>query len=386
MTHAFHLPISAVEVYPLRAEVAEPFSASVAVGSHTHRTVFLVRVLATDGTEGWGETRGSLKSLAHVVRTALTPVIVGQDALATRDRWRELSRAARDLGDIGARALSAVDMALWDLRGRALGVPVAELLGGRAEGRFPAVATAVFYPPRKEDAGPRVDLARRYGDEGFRAIKMKIGGLSPAADLRHVAAIRDAIGETRMLAVDANTAYTMPLALRMAHGLADLQVHWFEEPLSLDDVAGYRALARSTGLVLAGGQNLPSAQAFVPLLAAQALHLVQPNAASAGGITGLERTVTVAQSFGVDYSPTGWGTGLLIAASLQLRAVARPLRPTLFPDLEWVECDVTDNPLREGILKSPVRPRDGFLDVPSGPGLGVEVDVEAVRAACVAGI
>jgi D-galactarolactone cycloisomerase len=133
-------------------------------------------------------------------------------------------------------------------------------------------------------------------------------------------------------------------------------------------------------MYVAGGQALPSAEAFLPLLEARALHLVQPGVGAAGGITGLQRVVALAETFGAHYSPTGWGTGILIAASLHLRAAttAHPAAP--FPDLDWIEYDVTDNPLREAVLTTPLVPRDGHLESPTGPGLGVRVDLDAVRA------
>jgi D-galactarolactone cycloisomerase len=371
--------IAAVDVFPLRAEIAEPFSASVAVETHTYRSIFLVRVRADEGVEGWGESRGSAKLLRAAV-SALTPALLGQDPLLTRDRWQALRKSARDLGSIGARAMSALDMALWDLKGKALGRSVAELLGARPDGQFPAVATAIFYPPEKDAPERRSALAAQYVAQGFRAVKVKVGGLSPARDLAHVAAIRDAIGPQTMLAVDANCGYTWRTAVQVAPKLAEIGVHWFEEPLPLDDVAGYRAVAEAgAGLVVAGGQNLPTPEAFLPLLEARALHLAQPNVASVGGFTGLERAVAMAQAFGADYSPTGWGTGLLIAASLQMRAAARPERKAPFPELEWIEYDVTDNPLREAILSEAIRPENGLLRVPSGPGLGITVDLDALE-------
>jgi D-galactarolactone cycloisomerase len=373
------MKIATVDVFPLRAEVAEPFSASVAVETHTQRSIFLVRVRSDEGVEGWGESRGSAKLLRAAV-SALTPALLGQDPLLTRDRWQALRRGARDLGSIGARAMSALDMALWDLKGRALGRSVADLLGARSEGQFPAVATAIFYPPKKDDPERRAALAAEYVAGGFRAVKVKVGGLSPARDLAHVAAIREAVGSQTMLAVDANCGYTRRTAVQMAPKLAEAGVHWFEEPLPLDDVAGYHEVAAAgQGIVVAGGQNLPSPEAFLPLLTSGALHLAQPNVASAGGFTGLERAVALAQAFGADYSPTGWGTGLLIAASLQMRAAARPERTLPFPELEWIEYDVTDNPLREAILLQPIRPENGLLRVPGGPGLGVTVNPEALE-------
>lgn len=377
------MKITAVEAYPIQAAITRPFAASVARGTHTHRSALLVCVRTDEGLVGWGETLGPVQTLACSVRELLAPALLGADPLATRDCWAAMWRAARPLRLGAIRALSALDMALWDLKGQALGLPVAALLGARLPARFPTVATAIFYQPDDDHAAPRVALAERLAAEGYRGIKVKVGGLAPRLDIEHVAAITRAVGPDVMVSVDANCGLEPRTAVWMAPRMEAAGVYWFEEPLPTEHVAGYRDVARATGMLIAAGQDLTSAEAFLPLLEARAVQQVQPNVSVVGGFTEVDRVVGMARAFGARYNPAGWGTSVLMAASLHLRAATAALIPVPFPDLDWIEVDITENPLREAVTEAPLRSSDGWLAVPQAPGLGVQVRENAVRAHCI---
>jgi D-galactarolactone cycloisomerase len=377
--------ITAVSALLLKAPVTAAFSASAVRGRHTARTAILVRLDTDAGTSGWGETFPALGSPPEVIldsiRTVLGPRLLGADPLPVRDLNAEMRRAARGMGTGVMRGISALDIALWDLRGRLLGQPVCRLLGASPNGRFPAVATAVFYAsPDTAAVQPRVEAALRHRAAGFRGIKVKVGGLDPARDLEHVERIRAALPDDVMLCADANSGYLLRTALVVARGLAALRTYWFEEPIAIDDLEGYKALAAATGMWTAGGQDLPSSQAFLPLLEARALHIVQPSVAAVGGISEAAQAADQAARFGFKYCPTGWGTGLLVAASLHVRAATASTMSLPPPDLDWIEYDVTDNPLRDLVLREPLTVVDGMLGTPNGPGLGVEVDADRIRS------
>lgn len=376
--------IAAVSVYLLKARVAAMFSASAVRGGHTHRAAILVRVESDAGLSGWGETFPALGSppetILETLRSVLAPALLGADPLPVRELNARLRRAARGLGTGAMRAISALDVAVWDLRGRLLDQPVCGLLGVSPTGRFPAVATAVFYGPEPADAGPRVEAACRHAEAGFKGIKIKVGGLSPSQDLEHAERIRGVLPDGVMFCADANSGYLPRTALTVAQGLAALGTYWFEEPIPIEDVEGYRALAAATGMWTAGGQDLPSSRAFLRLLEARALHIVQPSVAAVGGISEAVAAADQAVRFGFRCCPTGWGTGLLLAASLHVRAATASAVVLPPPDLDWIEVDVTDNPLRDLVLRDPVRPSGGLLAVPTGPGLGVDVNEEGIRA------
>lgn len=376
--------VVAVTAILIKSPVGAVFSASAMRGSHTHRMAVLLRLDTDAGVQGWGETFPALGSppeaILENVRTVLGPRVLGIDPIPIRDVNIDLQHATRGMGTGVMRGISALDIALWDLRGKLLGQPVCRLLGARPGRHFPAVATAVFYGQDPSDTGPRLEAAMRYRDMGFRGIKVKVGGLSPDQDLSHVEKIRRMLPTSVMLCADANSGYLQRTALTVARGLAALGTYWFEEPIPIHDVEGYRAIAAATGMWTAGGQDLPSSQAFLPLLEARALHIVQPSVASVGGISEAIQAATEAARFGFRYCPTGWGTGLLVAASLHVRGATASPASLPAPDLDWIEFDVSDNPLRDLVLRNPPRPVDGFLCVPDGPGLGVEVDEEAIRS------
>jgi L-alanine-DL-glutamate epimerase-like enolase superfamily enzyme len=276
------------------------------------------------------------------------------------------------MGALGIRAVSAIDIALWDLLGKQLDASVSRLLGRPAAGRYPAVATAVFYPPQKSALETRLHRSLALEAEGYRGIKLKVGGLSPAEDIEHVRSIREALRTTTMLAVDANSGYFAPTAFEVGLALREVGIYWFEEPVPVANVEAYADLARA-GLRLAGGQDSPDAGAFIPLLERRALQILQPSVAAVGGITGALQVGAVADAFGAQIVPTGWGTGVLIAASTHVRHATSGAVALPFPDENWIEVDVTENPLREGVTVSPPVYGGGYADVPRGPGLGVEI-------------
>ncbi|MGH3401969.1 MAG: mandelate racemase/muconate lactonizing enzyme family protein [Streptosporangiaceae bacterium] len=383
------MKICRLDTHVVQAEISRPFSASIARGRHSHRGAILVRVVTDDGLEGWGETFQALASppdaLAAVIRDLVAPRVIGRSPLECEAVYREVTGAGRGYGRLAARALAAVDTALWDVKGKALGQPIAALLGAaESDTSFPAVATAVFYGEPVESVGGRLETVARLLEQGFTAVKVKIGGTRPDIDLEHVAAIRRMLPDDVMLCVDANSGLTPTTAVDVGRRLQDHGVYWLEEPIDVRDTAVYRRLAAATSLVLAGGQDVADISELLPTLRESALHLVQPSIAGAGGITGVWKLIQQAAALGARYCPTGWGSGLLISASLHLRA-ATVTWPTLpLPDKDWIEYDVSDNPLRDVLLTEPPRLSAGHLTLSTGPGLGVTVDTDALARLTIA--
>jgi D-galactarolactone cycloisomerase len=380
--------ITQIDIIEVIAAIDAPFTASVVRGKHTQRKAVLVRLTTDAGLTGWGETFQALAApqspLIAVMRDVVAPLALGRNELEIAEFWREARQVGRGYGDLLIRAASAFDMALWDLKGKTLGQSLSTMLGAAPTGSFPAVATAIFYGADAGDLGFRESSVQQQLDAGYSAIKLKVGGLEPHADLRHIERLRAITPDEVMLAVDANSGCLPRTAGMLARGMEDLGIYWFEEPFPTGDTDSYRRLADQTSLVIAGGQDIADAESFAPLLRERSIQLVQPSVAAAGGITGVLRIAELASVFGARYCPTGWGTGLLVAASVHLRNVTRshPLLPR--PDVDWIEYDVSPNPLREGVLRDPIVPVDGMLSVPEGPGLGVEVDVDAVERLTVA--
>ena len=222
--------ITGVETFDLSCPLERSFGWSQ--GWVESRDVFVVKISTDDGLVGWGEGSTAVE--------ALTPLLIGEDPMDRTGLWERCFQAlynANNFVGIGGSALSAIDIALWDLAGKATGLPVCDLLGGRVRKRVAVYSTGLYYT-EGEFPDRLLDEARGYVDAGFEGMKTKIGGLSLEDDLQRVAAIRDAIGPEVKLMVDANLAYSPTTAIRIGQQLAALDVFWFEEPVNPRDIDG----------------------------------------------------------------------------------------------------------------------------------------------------
>lgn len=365
--------IVAVDTFVLRHALEEPFGFSQ--WWYDARTAMLVRVTADDGTTGWGEAYGPPEPSAAIVDHVLAPLLLGADPRDTLPLWEAMYARTRDSGRGGMvlHAISAVDIALWDLTGKVLGVSVSRLLGGRFRERVQAYATGLYFRPQAEFADALATEACGYAAEGFRAVKLKVG-LDPATDLRHARAVRAAIGPDIALMVDANHAYDPATAIRLGRALEQLDVAWFEEPVIPEDLGGYAEVARALDLPIAGGEAEFSRFGFRQLFAARAVDIVQPDVTATGGFTECRRIAALASAHGVRYLPHVWGSAVGLAAALQFVAALPPATHALRPLEPLLELDRTENRFRDDLVTAPLRPVDGWLEIPDRPGLGITID------------
>ena len=307
--------------------------------------------------------------------------------------WQKMYQTLYNNNDamgIGGNAMSAVDTALWDIAGKASGLPVSALLGGRVRERVAVYATGLYYLEEGIAAASAgspfpqqlLDEARTYVERGFAGMKTKVGRLALAQDVRRVAAIREAIGPDIFLMVDANQAYNATTAIRIGRELADLDIYWFEEPVNATDVEGYLQVKSALPMAIAGGENLRTRYAFKDYIGRRAVDIVQPDVINVGGITEMHRVASMANAFGILCNPHVWGSPVMTAATLHVAAAVPACPPAYVPrpyqQEPVMEFDRTPSPIREGIAE-PLNQVGGFLDVPTGPGLGIEVDEAAVR-------
>ena len=237
-------------------------------------------------------------------------------------------------------------------------------------------------PPRAALPQRLLDEARMYVELGFAGMKTKVGGLPLAQDVRRVAAIRETIGPDIFLMVDANQAYNATTAIRIGRELAALDIYWFEEPVNAKDVEGYLQVKGALPMAIAGGENLRTRYEFKDYIGRRAVDIVQPDVVNVGGITEMHRVASMANAFGILCNPHVWGSPVMIAASLHVAAAVPECPPARLPrpyqQEPVMEFDRTPSPIREGIAE-PFDQTGGFLEVPTGPGLGVEIDEAAVR-------
>ena len=375
------MKITKLEIYHLQAKIAPSFGWSQ--GWTDTRSTGLVKITTDSGLEGWGEGAGGAAST--IIQETFAPILLGQDPTNRTGLWQKMYDSlynANLVGGFGAPAISAVDTALWDLTGKALGVPVSDLLGGRVRDKVAVYATGLYYT-EGEFPNRLPDEARSYVDQGFKGMKTKVGGLTLEQDVRRVSALREAIGPEVYLAVDANQAYNPAAAIRIGEALADQDIAWFEEPVGASDLAGYQQVKAALTMPVAGGECLRTRFDFRDFLAERALDIAQPDIMPAGGLTEMRRIADMANAFGILVYPHVWGSPVMIAASLHLASTILPCPPARQPQPYLqepvMEFDRTPNPIRETLCAQPFTQTDGFIPVPDGQGLGIEIDATTLE-------
>jgi D-galactarolactone cycloisomerase len=355
------------------------------------RNSLLVRVDTDEGISGWGEggQYGPPEPVASCIVHVLAPQILGRNPLDRGRIGQELYAATRDFGQKGSyiEAMSAIDIALWDIAGKALGEPVCRLLGGAFRDSVAAYATGCYYrgDTYLDHRSTLVDLAaeaQSYLAAGFRMLKMKVGLLRVEDDCERVAAVREAVGPDCTLLVDANHAYNAMTAVHMARGLERYGVRWFEEPVPPEDREGYRRVRSSTSVPIAGGECEYTRFGFRDLIAGGCVDIAQPDLCVAGGFSEWLKIVALAESFGVWAVPHVWGSGVALAAALHAVAALPPFPHTANPvpmqNEPVIEFDRNYNPLRDDLLEENFQCVDGRVAVPAGPGLGITINEEVL--------
>ena len=372
------MKISGIETFQLTSPLERPFGWSQNwIG---HRSVNLVKVSTDEGIVGWGEGVGG-----EIAEGMLAPVLIGQDPTNRIGLWQRMFHAlynGNNAVGLGGSAISAVDTALWDITGKALGEPVYNLLGGKVRDRVAVYATGLYYT-EGEFPTRLLDEARGYVEAGFMGMKTKVGGLPMDEDVKRVAALREAIGPDVKLMVDANQAYNATSAIRIGRRLEEYDLVWFEEPVNAQDIEGYLQVKSALPMAIAGGENLRTRYEFSQFLARRAYDIAQPDVVNVGGITEMRNVAMTANTHGIQLNPHVWGSPVMIAASLHVVATLPPCPPSGTPEPfvqePVMEFDRTPSEIREGLVENPFDQVDGYLAVPDGPGLGVEIDEDAVR-------
>lgn len=371
------MKITEVKAHVLEAALSQPFAYSRAW--YGTRTTMVVEIVTDEGLVGWGECYGPARINAAVV-TAMSPLLVGQDPMRSEYLWNEIYARFRDHGQKGViiQGLSGIDIALWDLKGKYLNQPVHRLLGGPIRSEVTAYATGLY---RRENGDPAAYLAEEaagYVAEGFGAVKLKVG-FGVDEDTAMTRAVRKAVGDDIGLMIDANHAYDAVAAIRLGRTIEELDIGWFEEPVPPEDIAGHLQVKAALKIPIATGECEFTRFGFRELFEKHALDIVQPDTCAAGGISECKKIADMAAAYGIRYAPHVWGSGIAIAAGLQLLAVIPASTPcSLAPVEPFLEFDRTEHPIRQAILAEPIEHKAGRVRVPEGPGLGIEIDREAL--------
>ncbi len=345
----------------------------------------IVEVVTDAGISGVGEVdtsplvgKAAIEApYSNSITSGLRELVVGEDPFAYERIWQKMYLGSRYSGRRGAfvHAMSGVDIALWDVMGKAVGSPVHRLLGGAMRRELRPYASTLFGSTLRATA----DRAKWCMDQGFAAVKFGWDplGQDPDYDVALVEAIREAIGPKAELMIDAGHAWPTKTAIQMAERFRPFGLYWLEEPLLPDNVEGYARLATSTSTRIAAGEAESNRVSYQDLMDRGRIDVVQIDVTRVGGLSEAKKIAWAAYDRGREVVNHSFTTDINLAASLHMLAVA--------PEAKWVEYCVEDSPLRRELVRNPPLQVDGMVRVPEGPGLGIELDWETVERYTVRG-
>ena len=343
------------------------------------RDALIIRVHTDEGVTGVGEVDSSphiVKAvieapMSHYLACGLKELLLGEDPFEVEKLWRKMYNGSSYYGRRGVaiHAMSGIDIALWDIMGKALNKPVWKLLGGSLEKSIRVYASALF-PESTEEA---VKKALHFAEEGFTAIKFGWGpiGENPFQAVEVIKSVRKAVGYDVDLMVDVGFGWDVPTAIRVARELEKYNVFWLEEPVLADYLDSYSAIANAVDIRIAGGEKGSTFYDFIDLIKKGGVDVIQPDITRAGGFTECRKIISFAEAQNVLCVPHAWSTRVIVAASVHL--------VSLIPHAPFVEFAITDSPLNRCLLTEPLYPKDGFMARLEKPGLGVELNEEIIK-------
>ena len=369
--------IKEITPYVLTSKLDEPFYFSQ--WQYDTRKICLVKITLEDGTYGWGEGYGP----ADLVKAGIEffkPFLIGKSAIEHETIWQEMYLRSLDFGRSGVfqAAVSAIDVALWDLKGKIFKQPVSKMLGGIKNPIIHPYATGLYFTKSDNLAQKLADEAIDYKSQGFKSIKMKVGH-DVKTDLKHIEAVRKVIGDDVNLMIDANHAYSYKEALELSLQAEQYKIGWFEEPISPEDYQGYKRLRDNTTIPIAGGECEYLKYGFKRLFDNESVDIAQPDICATGGLTEAKRIATLAQTYSKDIVPHSWGTWIAISAAVHFVGNLDKNPGRMFSEVPTMELDRTENPLRDEVVLHNLKIENGVLTVPTTPGLGIEINEDALK-------
>jgi len=334
----------------------------------TERDLTVTKITTDDGVEGISCVPiGEPLSVSAVIERKLKPILLGEDPLDVERLWDSMyMEMRRDRKGAAIRAISGVDIALWDIKGKYFDLPLYKLLGGYRR-RVPCYASGGYYHEDKGLKGIKEEM-ELYLDHGFTAVKMKIGAVSVREDIERVQMARKTIGPDVDLLIDANNAYDAPTAIKVGRALEGEGAYFFEEPVRPDDIQGSQLVADVLDIPIASGELEYTVWGFRDLIGSKAVDMIQPDATVLGGITEWTKVASLAKAYHIPISPH-W------EQEVHMHMVGA------YPNTLWVEYFMREIGVRmeDRIYKDFVVAKDGFLEIPDKPGLGIELDETAIE-------
>ena len=374
------MKITDVKTYILRYQLRKEEVFGYSQGWYTSRSAMIVEVNTNEGITGVGEAFGPPEITSAIIEHVYKPYLMGKDPMDKEVIWEELYNKLRDHGQKGLsiEAISAVDIALWDVIGKNFDVPIHKLLGGAYRDKVKVYATGFYRKkthPQTEDA---VKEAIQYVEKGFKGFKIKIG-FDIKEDVARVKAIKEAVENEILIMIDANHAYDASTAINVGRRMEPCQIYWFEEPVPPEDIEGYIEVKQALNIPIAAGEAEFTKFGFRHLISNRAVDIVQPDCCVTGGLTEAKKIATLAHAWNIQCIPHVWGSAIAIATALQLIATLPPCPLSLNPKEPIFELDQSPNIFRENLVTEPLEVRDGYIEIPKKAGLGVTLNRDFLK-------
>jgi len=366
-----------IETFILEEKLSQNFFFSQ--WEYGERRICVVKITASNGAFGWGEGYGPANVISEGINL-LKSQVLGQDPLQNEVIWHDMYRKTLDFSRKGilVSAISAIDIALWDLKGKLLGLPVSTLLGGAHRNKVKPYATGLYFTDYKNPAKDFEKEIKQYLSMGFKAIKMKVG-LGIEEDFQNVKYVRNLIGNDIDLMVDSNHAYSLREAVVLSKKIEPFNISWFEEPLSPEFYKQYHELRNKTTIPISGGECEYLRYGFHQMLRNKSVDIIQPDICACGGLTEAKKIAALSTSYGVDLIPHTWGSAIGLHAAMHFISNLENMPGRMKGPDFLMEYDQTENSLRENLINSKIRLKDGYIYVPDKPGLGIEINEDVLN-------
>lgn len=387
------MKVDKIEVFPLYVPLNQSISAPVSLpyAEKIENIVFggyratIVRTYTDEGIVGIGECMTRLAPLAmKAIIDEVSPAVIGSDPMHPEGTWEILYSIMMNRGHnrgFFIEAISGIDIALWDIRAKALKQPLYMMFGGRQREKILSYASSI----RIRERSVVLDTVQSFLDKGFTAMKIKIGK-DPSnymQDLRLIEDIRTQVGDDVLLTADANCAYheDVKLALRIGKALEKMGLYWFEEPISPDNLHGYKYLSKKLDMAVAAGESAFTRYDFATLFSEHALDIVQPNPCRCGGITEMRKIAAMSQAFHIPLAPhTGSCSAVCLALQLHLATALSNFLIFEYMQSDWAKEE--PNPLRHDLAQESFEQfENGYLKAPPNDryGIGIELNEDILR-------
>ena len=360
--------IKEIRVHLLQKKLTS--SMRISRGGFDIRHHLIVEVVTNEGITGLGEGVGNARLIRQILLGSMIEQALEQDPMnieAIRTKLIDSHVYLEKKGSVICAA-SAIEMACWDIKGKALNVPVFQLLGGLYKDSIEAYASDIYW---EEDPKKMGENASRIKSLGYGAIKAHLGCKPPKEDTPRVQALRDAIGPDIDLMIDLNGGYNSLQAFQAAKLWEPFNLHWLEEPVNPNDITSLADLRNRISVPIAAGENEFRVYGFKELFDKNSIDIAMPDIGRVGGIQETRNICALAQGYGVQVSPHNYSSGVLLGATIQLMAS--------MPNAHFLEIDTSDNSVYQELLIEPLQIKNGFVKVPQFPGLGVQLNKEVLK-------